>query len=72
MPVSRRSRPAQAVGANVMIRCPRTGDHVRTGFTAVSVEAFGWILAIDLEFTCESCGTKHVWSREDAFLRPAD
>ena len=53
--------------ANVMIRCPKTGEAVPTG---IAMEPDSWrsTQMSDNRIQCSSCGEVHVWQKEDAFL----
>jgi hypothetical protein len=54
--------------AEVMIRCPVTGDAVPTGFSAVSQVKFRHMVLEPLLVKCQACRQLHEWSRKDAFL----
>jgi hypothetical protein len=53
----------------IAIRCPATGEDVPTGFTIASSKVFARVAVGQLMVKCQSCGDRHQWSVEDAFLR---
>jgi endogenous inhibitor of DNA gyrase (YacG/DUF329 family) len=52
--------------ANVMIRCPETGEPVPTG-VGMDFETFKHVTMRDNQVECASCGQMHTWQQEDAF-----
>jgi hypothetical protein len=52
--------------ANVMIRCPNTGQAVPTGI-GMDFETFRQVTMRDNSVRCRACGEIHVWQQEDAF-----
>lgn len=52
--------------ANVMIRCPKTGEAVPTGI-GMDFESFKSVEMSDNQVRCTSCGEMHLWQKEDAF-----
>lgn len=53
--------------ADVMIRCPETGEPVPTGI-GMGFDAFKSVAMNDNVIeSCPSCGKRHVWQQEEAF-----
>lgn len=54
--------------ANVMIKCPNTGQLVPTGL-AMDAQSFASAkIGKNTIGNCPACGKKHVWKKEDAQL----
>jgi hypothetical protein len=54
--------------ADVMIKCPATGQEICTGIQA-DQRSFKNSLFQDRTVVCAACGQTHKWSKRDAFLR---
>jgi hypothetical protein len=52
----------------VMIRCPKTGVEIPTGFGVDDPAEFAMTIYAGLGVRCRSCGSWHAWSKDDAFL----
>lgn len=54
--------------ADIVIKCPATGETVATGKTAEPQEFEAADLGMNT-FECAACGEVHTWNKQDASLR---
>lgn len=57
--------------ADIVIKCPSTGETVATGMTIEPAEFETAELGMNT-FQCPACDQIHTWNRKDAFLRESD
>ncbi len=54
---------------DVMIRCPTTGDPVRTTVAVQDEESYASMPVEEAVLTnCPACGDVHVWDKRESFL----
>jgi len=54
--------------ATVMIRCPSTGNEISTGMAMDQASFDSSDLTDNIVGGCPECGSRHTWSKKDAFL----
>jgi hypothetical protein len=66
MSMKKQPKGKQMTTTAVLLKCPKTGADVPTGFT-VSPEANGTIK--NVRFTCPACGEDHLWEKAQGSYR---
>lgn len=54
--------------AQVLIRCPTTDREIYTGLN-FDWDTLAWQPLGEMELACPACGEKHIWNKDDAYLR---
>ncbi len=57
--------------ADIVIKCPATGETVATGMTMERGEFETAEIGMNT-FQCPACDEVHTWNKRDAFLRDSD